>query len=160
MSGVTTYDLPPIARSHLLKDLPVAIPSNPELEVLIAELKFVKQKANERAKKANEDLRTIEESLRRLKEKEKGKGKAIEKSKRDRGCTCTCDILCGPTNCSLFVGHLVTPLSNGGNDRLSAQPMNLLKSRLPIVSVNGSQSRIASPPFDPRKAYAPRLTKS
>ena len=46
-----------------------------------------------RAKKAGEDLKTIEESMRRLKEKEKGKGKAraVDKVKREpRDCMCLC----------------------------------------------------------------------
>lgn len=39
-----------------------------------------------RSKKAGEDLKAIEESMRRMKEKEKGKAKAIEKVKRERDC--------------------------------------------------------------------------
>ncbi|KIO05609.1 hypothetical protein M404DRAFT_8994 [Pisolithus tinctorius Marx 270] len=41
----------------------------------------------ERAKKAGEDLKTLEESMRRMKEKVKGKAKAMEKVNRERGFT-------------------------------------------------------------------------
>lgn len=41
-----------------------------------------------RSKKAGEDLKAIEESMRRMKEKEKGKAKAIDKVKRERDCMC------------------------------------------------------------------------
>lgn len=46
----------------------------------------LRQRNLERAKKAGDDLRAIQESMRRLKEKEKGKAKAVDKSKRERGC--------------------------------------------------------------------------
>lgn len=88
-SIVAQYSIPPAIRSVLLKNQPDALPPTEELDALQAELKTAKQRTLERAKKAGDDLRTIEESMRRLKEKEKGKGKAIEKIKKERGCMCS-----------------------------------------------------------------------
>lgn len=90
MSSIATqYSFPPAIRSILLKNQPDALPPTEDLDALQAELKIAKQRTLERAKKAGDDLRAIEESMRRLKEKEKGKGKAIEKVKKERGCTCS-----------------------------------------------------------------------
>ncbi|KAH9914454.1 histone acetyltransferases subunit 3-domain-containing protein [Fomitopsis serialis] len=84
---VSPYDpLPPI-NSTLLRNPPDAVPPTDELEGLHAELKLLRQRTLERAKKAGEDLKIIEESMRRLKEKEKGKAKALEKVKKERGFT-------------------------------------------------------------------------
>ena len=77
---------PPI-QSPLLKKAPDAVPPTDELEQLCNELKLVKEKALERSKKASDDLKTIEESIRRMTEREKGKFKAIDKIKRERDCT-------------------------------------------------------------------------
>ena len=85
-SIVAQYSFPPTIRSVLLKNQPDAVPPTEELDALQAELRIAKQRTLERAKKAGDDLRTIEESMRRLKEKEKGKGKAIEKIKKERAC--------------------------------------------------------------------------
>ena len=86
-SGISTYDTPPPIRSILLRNPPDAMPPVDELEALQAELKLLKQRTIERAKKAGDDLKRIEESMRRLKEREKGKGKAIERVKKERGRT-------------------------------------------------------------------------
>ncbi|KAH6919207.1 histone acetyltransferases subunit 3-domain-containing protein [Coprinopsis sp. MPI-PUGE-AT-0042] len=64
-----------------------SMPNIEELEQLQNELKMLRQNAVARSKKASEDLRTIHESMRRLKEKEKGKAKAVEKLKRERDYT-------------------------------------------------------------------------
>ena len=85
-SIVAQYSFPPAIRSVLLKNQPDALPPTEELDALQAELKAAKQRTLERAKKAGDDLRTIEESMRRLKEKEKGKGKAVDKIKKERAC--------------------------------------------------------------------------
>lgn len=92
-SGVAPYTSPTPIRSALLRSPPDTIPPVDELEALQAELITLRLRTLERAKKAGDDLRTIEESMRRLKEKEKGKGKAVEKVKKERGRTCVCDIL-------------------------------------------------------------------
>lgn len=86
-STVSSYASPVAIRSVLFKSPPEAVPPTDELESLQSELKLLKQRTLERAKKAGDDLRTIEESMRRLKEKEKGKAKAVDKIKRERGCT-------------------------------------------------------------------------
>lgn len=83
---VIQYSVQPAIRSTLLKNQPDALPLTEDLVGLQDELKLAKQRSLERAKKAGDDLRTIEESMRRLKEKEKGKGKAIDKVKKERGC--------------------------------------------------------------------------
>ncbi|KII89418.1 hypothetical protein PLICRDRAFT_41071 [Plicaturopsis crispa FD-325 SS-3] len=71
--------------SSLFRNPPDAVPPTDELESLHTELQNLKQRSLERAKKAGDDLRTIEESMKRMKEKEKGKAKAVEKVKRERG---------------------------------------------------------------------------
>ncbi|KAF8191619.1 histone acetyltransferases subunit 3-domain-containing protein [Mycena galopus ATCC 62051] len=74
-------------RSAIFKEPPDAVPATEELESLHEELKQLKAKTLERAKKAGEDLKTIEESMRRMKEREKGKAKQIERVKRERDYT-------------------------------------------------------------------------
>jgi transcriptional adapter 3 len=70
-------------RSRTAKTPPDAVPPTEELEALQADLIELRRHTLERAKKADDDLRTIEESMRRLKEKEKGKAKVVEKMKRE-----------------------------------------------------------------------------
>ncbi|KAJ8508168.1 hypothetical protein ONZ45_g9528 [Pleurotus djamor] len=82
-SKLKLFQSPPSLPSSLLKSPPDAVPPTDELETLHSELLQLKQKTLERAKKAGEDLKTIEESFRRMKEREKGKSKAIEKIKRE-----------------------------------------------------------------------------
>ncbi|KAG0699009.1 histone acetyltransferases subunit 3-domain-containing protein [Suillus ampliporus] len=79
--------LPTPARSPLFRNTSDTVPPTDELEALQAELKLLRHKSLERAKKAGEDLKTIEESWRRIKEREKGKAKAVEKVKRERALT-------------------------------------------------------------------------
>jgi hypothetical protein len=82
------YDPPPPVQSSLLKKAPDAIPPTSELEKLQDELEKLKELSLARAKKAGEDLKAIEESMKRMKEKEKGKAKAVDKVKRERDCAC------------------------------------------------------------------------
>ncbi|KAJ7891342.1 histone acetyltransferases subunit 3-domain-containing protein [Mycena olivaceomarginata] len=90
---MTTSKLAPFSRptspirSAIFKGPPKEVPATEELESLHEELKQLKAKTLERAKKAGEDLKTIEESMRRMKEREKGKAKLIEKVKRERDYT-------------------------------------------------------------------------
>lgn len=70
-------------RSRTVKNTPDTVPPTEELEALQADLIELRQQTLDRAKKADEDLRTIEESMRRLKEREKGKAKVVEKMKRE-----------------------------------------------------------------------------
>ena len=86
---LTPYAPPQPVRSSLLKNPPEipSVPSIEEIEQLQAELKLLKQSAVARSKKASDDLRTLHESMRRLKEKEKGKARALDKVKRERDCT-------------------------------------------------------------------------
>ena len=85
-SILSPYPSSPPLFSPLIRDPPDVIPPIDDLETLQAELKLLQQKAHERAKKAGNDLKAIEESMRRMKEKEKGKAKAIEKVRKDRAC--------------------------------------------------------------------------
>ncbi|KIJ63360.1 hypothetical protein HYDPIDRAFT_29612 [Hydnomerulius pinastri MD-312] len=88
MSSKLLHYHPPIAvRLPLLKNPPEAVPPTDELELLQSELKSLRKQSMERAKKAGEDLKTIEESMRRAKEKVKGKAKALERANRERGFT-------------------------------------------------------------------------
>ncbi|KAG5639189.1 hypothetical protein H0H81_006093 [Sphagnurus paluster] len=84
---LTPYYPPPPIQSSLLKKAPDSIPPTHELEQLHDELKELKKIALARSKKAGEDLKAIEESMRRMKEKEKGKAKAFDKVKRERDYT-------------------------------------------------------------------------
>jgi transcriptional adapter 3 len=70
-------------RSRTAKNTPDAVPPTEELEALQTDLIELRRHTLERAKKADDDLRTIEESMRRLKEREKGKAKVVEKMKRE-----------------------------------------------------------------------------
>jgi transcriptional adapter 3 len=70
-------------RPRTVKNTPDAVPPTEELEALQADLNKLRQETLERAKKADDDLRTIEESMRKLKEREKGKAKVVEKMKRE-----------------------------------------------------------------------------
>lgn len=79
--------LPAPVGSTLIKNPPDGVPPTVDLESLEAELKAYKQAALARSKKAGEDIKTIDESMRRMKEREKGKAKAVEKVKRERDCT-------------------------------------------------------------------------
>ncbi|CAK5264000.1 unnamed protein product [Mycena citricolor] len=74
-------------RSQLIKVVPDSVPSTDELEALHEELKLLKARTLERAKKVTEDFKQIEETYKRMREKEKGKAKQIEKVKRERDFT-------------------------------------------------------------------------
>ena len=82
---LSSFSPHPLILSPLLKKAPDAVPPTDELVQLHKELELAKNKALERSKKANDDLKTIEESIRRMTEREKGKFKAI--IKRERDCT-------------------------------------------------------------------------
>jgi len=86
-SKLFPYTPPTAIRSPLFKNTPDTLPPTDDLESLHNELKLLRQKSLERAKKAGEDLKTLEESMRRMKEKLKGKAKAMDKVTRERGCT-------------------------------------------------------------------------
>lgn len=92
-SGLSSYGPPPTIRSTLFKNPSDGIPSTDELEALKADLKLFKDKTMERARKAQEDIRMIEESMRRLKEREKGKAKASGPPRKERACECTRSII-------------------------------------------------------------------
>lgn len=70
-------------RSPIVKNTPDSVPPTEELEALQTNLSELRLLALERGKKADDDLRTIEESMRKLKEREKGKAKLVEKMKRE-----------------------------------------------------------------------------
>ncbi len=78
---------PPVAlRSNLLLSPPDSLPPTEELEAVQLELNALKQKALERAKKADDDLKAIEMAIKKMREKAKGKAKAIAKVKREPSC--------------------------------------------------------------------------
>jgi transcriptional adapter 3 len=86
-SKLSAFPSPVVIRSSLFKNPPDAVPPTDELDSLHKELASLKQTTLEKAKKAGEDLRAIEEFMRRMKEKEKGKAKA-KAVKREHDCTC------------------------------------------------------------------------
>lgn len=85
--NISSYPTPTHIKSALLRNHGEAIPPTDELEQLRTELQNYRTKSLERVKKASEDLRSIEESMRRMREREKGKGKAMDKIKRERDYT-------------------------------------------------------------------------
>jgi transcriptional adapter 3 len=85
-SKLSSFNSPHSITSSLLKNPPDAVPPTDELDRLLSELKVARQRAEDRSRKAKEDLQTIEESMRRMAEKEKGKSKAVEKVKREHDC--------------------------------------------------------------------------
>jgi len=84
-SKLSSFQNPASLRSHLFKHPPDAVPSIEDLEALQTELKLARQKSAERARKAEEDLRHIQDSMRRMVEKEKGKSRILDRVKRERG---------------------------------------------------------------------------
>ncbi|KAF8352206.1 histone acetyltransferases subunit 3-domain-containing protein [Amanita rubescens] len=136
---LSPYTHPPPLRSALIKNVTDAIPQIDELEQLQYELKLLKQKTLERVKKAGEDLKTIEESMRRMKEKEKGKARAIDKVKRERD---------------------YTPIPDSDESRSTSAPYSV-SSKLrstphPTVPLPSSSSR---PTVDPRRLTVEDIKK-
>ncbi|KAG6853097.1 hypothetical protein C0991_006900 [Blastosporella zonata] len=86
-SKLHTFPPAPPFQSSLLRKAPESIPSTSELELLHEELKELRNATLRRSKKAGEDLKSIEESMRRMRDKEKGKAKAVDKVKRERDFT-------------------------------------------------------------------------
>lgn len=80
------YQIPQPLHSSLLLNLSDAVPPTDELEAVHAELGVLRQKALERARKAENDLKTIEAAMKQMKEKEKGKAKVVNKVKREPSC--------------------------------------------------------------------------
>jgi len=91
---LNSYQVPESNASVLFKNTSDAVPSVDELERIHSELKMLRQRAIDRAKKAGEDLKNIEESMRRMKEREKGKLKAVDKIKREQECTSNYSNMC------------------------------------------------------------------
>lgn len=86
-SKLHSFPPAPPFQSSLLRKAPDSIPLTSELEFLHDELKELRNATLKRSKKAGEDLKAIEESMRRMKEKEKGKAKAIDRIKKEHDCT-------------------------------------------------------------------------
>ncbi|KLO19629.1 hypothetical protein SCHPADRAFT_898578 [Schizopora paradoxa] len=81
--AIVKYAQPEALASPLLLSPPETVPPVDELERVEQELKALKQKSFERAKKADDDLRTIEVAMRKMREMEKGKARAMSKVKRE-----------------------------------------------------------------------------
>ncbi|KAF9784356.1 histone acetyltransferases subunit 3-domain-containing protein [Thelephora terrestris] len=136
-SILSPYPSSPPLLSSLIRDPPDAIPPIDDLQALQAELKLLQQKANERAKKAGNDLKAIEESMRRMKEKEKGKARAVEKVRKDRA---------------------YTPTVNGDDGRLSVSSVPSVKASYGAShTTNGVHSSRSS--LDPRPSISDELKK-
>ncbi|KAH9961150.1 histone acetyltransferases subunit 3-domain-containing protein [Lactifluus volemus] len=113
-------------RSQVVKSTPDVVPPTEELEALQSELIELRQHTLERAKKADEDLRTIEESMKKLKEREKGKARLVERTKRE-----------------------FTPLPAEPNDtRGSSHSQSSAPTRFSSLPIAASSSRSS---LDPRK---------
>ena len=87
--NLTRYNIESHAslRSHLLLNTPDAVPPIDELEAVHAELRALKQKSLERARKAEGDLRVLEGAIKKVRDLERGKAKAHSKVKRESSCT-------------------------------------------------------------------------
>ncbi|OCH88235.1 hypothetical protein OBBRIDRAFT_758549 [Obba rivulosa] len=137
-SIVPPYASPPPIRSSLFRNPPESVPATEELELLHEELLVLKQKTLERVKRAGDDIRTLDESMRRLKEREKGKAKALERVKKERD---------------------FTPLPPPDETRLSAHPPPPQpRPRPPSVSL-GSVPPPSTSSSDPRKTLNDELKK-
>ncbi|KAF9464531.1 histone acetyltransferases subunit 3-domain-containing protein [Collybia nuda] len=135
---LSAYSVSPNVQSTLLLKTPDSIPPTNELEILYNELNELKKLTLARAKKASEDLRTIEESMRRMSEKEKGKAKAIDKVKRERD---------------------FTPLLDAEETKsVKSLHSHLVKSRLPSHPAT-SLPPSARSSLDPRRSAADDLKK-
>jgi transcriptional adapter 3 len=136
-SKLPPYPLPILTRSPLFKSPSETVPPIDDLENLQAELKFLRQKSLERAKRAREDLQTIEESMRRIKEREKGKAKAVEKVKRERP---------------------FTPALDGDEHDLSPSINGSVRARAPSIPVSSfpPSSRTS---LDPRRSIPDDIKK-
>ncbi|KDQ59812.1 hypothetical protein JAAARDRAFT_175369 [Jaapia argillacea MUCL 33604] len=117
-------------QSPLFKNPSDSVPPTEELEVLHSQLTVLKQKALEKAKKAGNDLRYIEESMKRMKEKEKGKAKAIEKVKKE---------------------HDFTPIPEPQRPRVST-PVQISPPKPRFPSVASIPSTSSKPSVEPRKS--------
>ncbi|KAF8061748.1 histone acetyltransferases subunit 3-domain-containing protein [Lyophyllum atratum] len=137
-SKLTAYYLPTPIQSSLLKKAPDSIPPTNDLELLHDELRELRKMSLARSKKAGEDLKAIEESMRRMKEKEKGKAKAIDKVKRERDFTPSLDVD-DVKSVTPYNGHKTKP-------RLSSHPVHSLPA--------SSRSSL-----DPRRSAAEDLKK-
>lgn len=163
-STVSQYaTLPPI-RASLFNNPPDTVPPTDELEQLQSELIAFKTKSLERAKKAGDDIRTIEESMRRLKEKEKGKAKALQKE-RERQCAYACyalisisdQLVCVPPDLlplesarapsdtalvshikqlSILSSHLLQPNAAAMPDRSMCSTPALIQSHAPLLWIS------------------------
>ncbi|KAF7323488.1 hypothetical protein HMN09_00130000 [Mycena chlorophos] len=123
-------------RSAIFKSPPDAVPSVEELQSLQGELQQLKARTLERAKKAGEDLKTIEESFRRIKEREKGKAKQaqLEKIKREQ--------------------RDYTPDPEVARPRLSSQPLSCLQA--PQIHAPST----AHPPTESSKVHSVHTGRS
>ncbi|EGN96397.1 hypothetical protein SERLA73DRAFT_186126 [Serpula lacrymans var. lacrymans S7.3] len=137
-SKLSPYTPPVNARSLLLKNSSEAVPPTEELENLLSELRNMKQKTMERAKKAGEDLKVIEESMRRVKEREKGKARAIDKVKRERG---------------------FTPMPETDEGKYSTSPHNVPSKARPSPIPLSSLPPSSRSSMDPRRPLTDELKK-
>jgi transcriptional adapter 3 len=80
---------PPLRTALLKQPLPDAAPPTTPLEALQAELQALLPVARSRGRQANDALRILDESNRRMKEREKGKARAVHTVKKERGCACS-----------------------------------------------------------------------
>ncbi|KAG1854704.1 histone acetyltransferases subunit 3-domain-containing protein [Suillus tomentosus] len=136
-SKLHSYRPPTPTCSPLFKSPSETVPSTDDLERLQEELKSLRQKSLERFKKAGDDLKTIEESMRRIKEKEKGKAKAVEKVKRERP---------------------FTPALDGDERDLSPSVNGSVRARAPSIPVSSfPPSSRAS--LDPRRSIPDDIKK-
>ncbi|KAF9546894.1 hypothetical protein CPC08DRAFT_699869 [Agrocybe pediades] len=137
---LTPFQPPYAITSTLFRGTPDAggVPAYQDLQELCVQLAKAKQAALDRAQKAEEGLKTIDESYRRLSEKEKGKFKAVEKIKRERD---------------------FTPLPDGDDSRSSSAYPSGSKPRNNLHTSNGLASSSARSSVDPRRSAVEDLKK-
>ncbi|KAJ4465097.1 histone acetyltransferases subunit 3-domain-containing protein [Lentinula lateritia] len=123
----TPYPLPTQLRSSLFKTpTDGVVPPIDELEALHAELKNLKARTMEKARRAGEDLKVLEEGMRRMKDRAK-KGKereGKEKVKRERDFSTTPL----PDFADDIQPLLSSSGASGSKPRLSSHPLNNLPS--------------------------------
>ncbi|KAJ3853399.1 histone acetyltransferases subunit 3-domain-containing protein [Lentinula lateritia] len=123
----TQYPLPTQLRSSLFKTpTDGVVPPIDELEALHAELKNLKARTMEKARRAGEDLKVLEEGMRRMKDRAK-KGKereGKEKVKRERDFSTTPL----PDYADDIQPLLSSSGASGSKPRFSSHPLNTLPS--------------------------------
>lgn len=86
-SGFTgAYPTPLPLRTTVVRKAPDLLPATEELEQAEAELRNLKRRSLDCARRVGEDLRALDESVRRIRERDRAKQRPVDRIKKERGC--------------------------------------------------------------------------